>query len=55
MRQNDRTLVILGRHKARVAALIPSGDRTVARADQARILMIFKTVALCWPSITGAA
>ena len=33
VRQTDRTLVIVGRRKARVAALIPERARTVARAD----------------------
>ena len=38
VRQTDRTLVIVGRGKAMVAALVPIGARTVAGADQARIL-----------------
>ena len=33
VRQTDRTLVMVGRRKARVAALIPERARTVARAD----------------------
>ena len=35
---HDRTLVILGRRKARVAALTPERARTVALANEARIL-----------------
>ena len=38
MRQTDRTLVLRDRRKARVAAPIPDRARTVARANQARIL-----------------